>query len=551
MNTIIDLRPEVCTNSSILGDGFICYDYEEIDRFDTIMPSGQKFYGVVFTDTRQYDLSSKIEYPTTTTLALIHNDDSAWLLAAEVDTNVESAYSEILSNSITSFEIIQSGEGSSTTESSATPIPTPQPTVITSVGTTALSKTSVEIGFDQSEEVKIYGTINNVNKSTRINITYTYPDGTTNGAQVFSNDSGVYETVLDLDSNSPKGVYEILVTSKNKVIGILELEVKEKKIESQPLPKNITIEPEPSTIEPSTIITIPSFVDESKDPWSYVDRYHNEASYKEWFDENHPDYTIYEAVNLKNPLDFIDNSKDLQYYVDRYNNEVSYKEWFDENYPDYTIYEGIGITEDEYLVIVASIEQPVDESLETKEIEEPTVIDNVDLPVVTTPQEKSEEIKTETVIQDDEPSCGAGTEENSKGQCIPIKSSSTQKSGGGCLIATATYGSELSPQVQQLRELRDNSLLSTTSGTSFMNFFNDVYYSFSPVIADYERENPIFKEVVKLTITPMITSLSILNYVDMNSEAEVLGYGISLIILNGMIYAGIPIIAVVGIRRKF
>ncbi len=101
--------------------------------------------------------------------------------------------------------------------------------------------------------------------------------------------------------------------------------------------------------------------------------------------------------------------------------------------------------------------------------------------------------------------------------------------GGGCLIATATYGSELSPQVQQLRELRDNYLLQTESGTSFMNSFNDFYYSFSPVIADYERENPVFKEVVKIAITPMISSLSILNYVDMDSERSVLGYGISLI----------------------
>jgi len=61
-------------------------------------------------------------------------------------------------------------------------------------------------------------------------------------------------------------------------------------------------------------------------------------------------------------------------------------------------------------------------------------------------------------------------------------------SGGGCLIATATYGSEMAPQVQQLRELIDNTLLQTESGTSFMNTFNDVYYSFSPIIADYERE---------------------------------------------------------------
>jgi hypothetical protein len=122
--------------------------------------------------------------------------------------------------------------------------------------------------------------------------------------------------------------------------------------------------------------------------------------------------------------------------------------------------------------------------------------------------------------------------------------------GGGCLIATATYGSELAPQVQQLRELRDNYLLRTDSGTFFIKSFNDFYYSFSPVIADYERENPVFKEIVKIAITPMISSLSILNYVDMNSEIEVLGYGISLILLNGMMYLGIPAIAIIGIRKN-
>ena len=52
--------------------------------------------------------------------------------------------------------------------------------------------------------------------------------------------------------------------------------------------------------------------------------------------------------------------------------------------------------------------------------------------------------------------------------------------GGGCLIATATFDSELAPQVQQLRELRDNVLLQTNSGMVFMNSFNQFYYSFSP-----------------------------------------------------------------------
>ncbi|MEK0319452.1 MAG: CFI-box-CTERM domain-containing protein, partial [Nitrosopumilus sp.] len=120
---------------------------------------------------------------------------------------------------------------------------------------------------------------------------------------------------------------------------------------------------------------------------------------------------------------------------------------------------------------------------------------------------------------------------------------------GGCLIATATFGSELSPQVQQLRELRDNSLLSTQSGTTFMVGFNQLYYSFSPTIADLEREHPAFKEAVKLAITPMISSLSILNYVEMDSEAKVLGYGISLILLNVGMYVGIPTIVIIGIRK--
>jgi len=123
-----------------------------------------------------------------------------------------------------------------------------------------------------------------------------------------------------------------------------------------------------------------------------------------------------------------------------------------------------------------------------------------------------------------------------------------KKVGGACLIATATYGSELAPQVQQLRELRDNTLLQTKSGTMFMGMFNDVYYSFSPVIADMERENPYFKEAVKFAITPMISSLSLMENAE--SESEVLGFGLSAIALNLGIYLGVPTIIIIGIRKR-
>ena len=136
------------------------------------------------------------------------------------------------------------------------------------------------------------------------------------------------------------------------------------------------------------------------------------------------------------------------------------------------------------------------------------------------------------------------------GLAVPAKETTSVKTGngGGCLIATATYGSELAPQVQQLRELRDNQLLNTESGSAFMGMFNDVYYSFSPMIADYERENPLFKEAVKLAITPMIFTLSLMENAE--SESEVLGMGISVIALNLGMYLAVPAIVLVGIRKS-
>ena len=107
----------------------------------------------------------------------------------------------------------------------------------------------------------------------------------------------------------------------------------------------------------------------------------------------------------------------------------------------------------------------------------------------------------------------------------------------------------MSQQVQQLRELRDNQLLQTESGTAFMSAFNNVYYSFSPIVADYERENPMFKEAVKLAIAPMVSSLSLME--GANSESEVISLGLSVIMLNIGMYLGVPAVVIVGIKRKF
>ena len=126
----------------------------------------------------------------------------------------------------------------------------------------------------------------------------------------------------------------------------------------------------------------------------------------------------------------------------------------------------------------------------------------------------------------------------------------TEEKGGGCLIATAAYGSEMAPQVQFLRELRDNTVLQTHSGTSFMSGFNQFYYSFSPAVADYERENPVFREAVKLTLTPLLTSLTLLNYVDIDTEQEMLGYGIGVILLNIGMYFVAPAAVIIAIKNR-
>jgi len=110
-------------------------------------------------------------------------------------------------------------------------------------------------------------------------------------------------------------------------------------------------EPEPTkTTEPKDL-GIASFVDETKDPQSYIDRYNNEATYKKWFDENFEEYdSIYQAVGLEEPLlipaPFVDEAKDPQSYIDRYNNEATYKKWFDENFEEYdSIYQAVGLEE--------------------------------------------------------------------------------------------------------------------------------------------------------------------------------------------------------------
>jgi titin len=200
---------------------------------------------------------------------------------------------------------------------------------------------------------------------------------------------------------------------------------------------------------------------------------------------------------------FPDPKREPQYYINRYTSDSAFREWFDANFPDQTIYEIVGVAGPE---------------------PEPEPAPKVSR-------------------------CGPGTHlEN--GVCVVDAEQKKGLLGGGCLVATATYGTELAPQVQYLRELRENTLLATNSGTTFLSSFNSVYYVFSPTVADWERQSPAFKEMIRVSITPMLYSLLILNYADANSEYEMLGYGIGVILLNVGMYFVAPTIIIIKLRQK-
>jgi len=158
------------------------------------------------------------------------------------------------------------------------------------------------------------------------------------------------------------------------------------------------------------------------------------------------------------------------------------------------------------------------------------------------PDRMNEETEPELIQKEEKPT----QEEKPKSEEIQ----ETNQEGGGCLIATAAFGSELSTQVQMLREVRDNKVINTQVGTMFISGFNQFYYSFSPAIADMERQSPLFKNFVKITITPLLISLSLLNNVDINSEIEMLGAGIGIISLNVGLYFAIPTVAVIKLKRN-
>ncbi len=69
-----------------------------------------------------------------------------------------------------------------------------------------------------------------------------------------------------------------------------------------------------------------------------------------------------------------------------------------------------------------------------------------------------------------------------------------------CFIATATFGTPMAEEVKILSQFRDEYLLTNPIGKTFVN----TYYNISPYIANFIREHPVLKKVVRTTLYPLI-----------------------------------------------
>ncbi|HVX02303.1 MAG TPA: CFI-box-CTERM domain-containing protein [Nitrososphaera sp.] len=110
--------------------------------------------------------------------------------------------------------------------------------------------------------------------------------------------------------------------------------------------------------------------------------------------------------------------------------------------------------------------------------------------------EENESAKIDVVVLQGNNTSASSSQSQQQPQQQPAKPS-------GCLIATAAFGSELTPQVQFLRGFRDDYVVKSMSGSAFMDAFNTVYYSFSPQVADYERQQPWLQATVKAAVYPL------------------------------------------------
>jgi len=130
----------------------------------------------------------------------------------------------------------------------------------------------------------------------------------------------------------------------------------------------------------------------------------------------------------------------------------------------------------------------------------------------------------------------------------------TTPTARACVIASVAYGSELAPEVQFLREFRDQAVMSTFAGSQFVKIFNAFYYSFSPSISRAIAGSPVLQASVRTLIYPLVASLRLAaatcQLCPQASQLMIVVSGVLASGMVGLVYVTPIMILLTAIRRK-
>ena len=196
------------------------------------------------------------------------------LVEDTTSTTTTYSHTNLITNSKYTYKVYainSAGTSTASNEVSATPM--------TTLKMNPLGKLTIDEGKPLSFAAKVTDT-------SLSGVVFSLDKNPPLGAKINSN-NGMFTWTPDDSQGAKSYVFDIVVTLDSLT-------------DRQPV--TITVNDVLNKPEPTKELELASFVDKSKDPQSYVDRYNKEPSYKKWFDTNFPQYSsIYDAVGLDEP----------------------------------------------------------------------------------------------------------------------------------------------------------------------------------------------------------------------------------------------------------
>ena len=476
LDMIVDDERYFCETA--VESGYACSDFFVFDTYTSVLDSGLKAYNVEYGWTHWEDRQS---YETFTRVAEVHSGTTAWYMVAETDLENGTLFYDLIDSVIGSFTFTAPALVSEGGSPNAIPTRAePESRTTGEVGTLEVERDVYDVWQQGYTEVKVSGTVDPRYAGIRVALTYTYPDGRTDGKMISYVPPGDFEASIPLNYDSPAGTYEVMASVADRIIGTASFDV------VQPPPAGVGSLDGPAEVDAG-----------AADPGLLCG----------------PD----EYLGLDGTCKMIARTQSPQ------------TPGAEPQAPDARS----GALEDMQAELDGAPEEP-----------------QRHLPPAPDAGSRAlEDGSAETgsgATEEPSPRCGPGQELDRDGICQLISA----PSGGGCLVATAAYGTELAPQVQRLREIRDGAVYGTESGRAFITGFNLAYYAFSPTVSDWERQSPALRQAVLYALAPMLWSLSVLEHADTSSDAEIAAYGAAVLLANAAMYVGIPASSAALLKRR-